>query len=282
MNDERMNDEPVVATVNDERSGSTVGNGNGVGAPAIAGTAVDMAVPWGWRAIGKAVLLIVLGSIGLIFLLVIAMMALGMMPDAAASMATVPLFSLGLGMYALVVLAVYLFGVRGHLSGWRALGWRSFSGGWIAALPFLAMVQLTGMAVINTAFVLPFVGGDFENPQVEAITGGGALSTNDLLLLMVLIAIVAPLAEELFFRGMLYPVLRRRWSMWPAIVINGLLFSVIHLIPVLLPGLFFVGMVLAWVREKSNSLIPCILLHALQNGIVLFGIYMVANGLAGV
>ncbi|MCB0083103.1 MAG: CPBP family intramembrane metalloprotease, partial [Caldilineaceae bacterium] len=112
------------------------------------------------------------------------------------------------------------------------------------------------------------------------ITGGNPLSLRDLALLMVLIAVVAPLAEELFFRGMLYPVLRRRWSVAPAIVVNGLLFSAIHLIPPLLPGLFFVGMVLAWVRERSDSLIPCILLHAMQNGIVLLGIYAVANGVA--
>lgn len=253
-----------------------------LGTPSVATTPFTSEdLPWGWRTVGKAVLLILLGSVALTFVAVIAMLAAGIQPDDAMSMATVPLFSLGMGMYLVVILAVYLFGARSRDDGWRLLGWRPFKSGWLAALPILTFVQLIGMAVINLAFVAPFMGGDYENPQIEAITGGGMLSNTDLVLLMVLVAVMAPLAEELFFRGMLYPVMRRRWAMWPAIVINGLAFSLIHLIPPLLPGLFFVGMVLAWVREKSGSLIPCILLHALQNGIVLFGIYAAANGLGG-
>ena len=137
------------------------------------------------------------------------------------------------------------------------------------------------MSLVNLLFVLPFTGGEFENPQVEALTGGSALSLRDLGLLLILVAVIAPIAEELFFRGMLYPVLRRRWSPQVAIVANGFLFALIHFIPILIPGLFFVGIVLAWVRERSNSLIPCMLIHALQNAVVLFGIYAVMNGMAG-
>jgi hypothetical protein len=96
---------------------------------------------------------------------------------------------------------------------------------------------------------------------------------------MILVAVVAPIVEELFFRGMLYPVLRRRWSAPVAIVVNGFLFALIHVIPILLPGLFFVGIVLAWVRERSGSVIPCMVIHALQNGTVLLVIYATLNGL---
>ena len=78
-----------------------------------------------------------------------------------------------------------------------------------------------------------------------------------------------------------YPVLRRRWSAPVAIVVNGFLFALIHFIPILIPGLFLVGIVLAWVRERSGSLLPCMLVHALQNTVVLFSIYAVMNGMAG-
>ena len=94
---------------------------------------------------------------------------------------------------------------------------------------------------------------------------------------MLVIAILAPIAEELFFRGMLYPLLRRNLSVWPAIFLNAALFSLIHFIPVLLPALFIVGLMLAWVREKSGSVIPCMILHCMQNALAVFSIYTIMS-----
>jgi uncharacterized protein len=54
-----------------------------------------------------------------------------------------------------------------------------------------------------------------------------------------------------------------------------LLFALVHFIPILIPGLFWVGFVLAWVRERSGSIVPGIVLHALQNGLVVWAIYAV-------
>lgn len=239
-------------------------------------------LPWGWRAVAKATVLIIIGTIILGVVIVGGAVWFGNELDPGAGMTAAPLFALGIGIYAVVALAVYLFAVRTRADGWQLLGLRRFPQGWLLALPFLALVQLLGMGLINTLLVMPFLGGsEFQNPQIEAITGGGALTQQDLLLLLFLIAVVAPIAEELFFRGMLYPLLRRRWSAPVAIGVNGLLFALIHVIPVILPGLFFVGIVLAWVRERSGSLWPCIFLHALQNGVVLLGIYVAVNqGLA--
>lgn len=238
-------------------------------------------LPWGWRDIGKAVLLIILGSLLVIVIVVGIAFATDSLPTQEQGMAAAPLFWLGALIYGVVVLAVYLFAVRRANGDWSVLGFQPFSQWWVVLVPVLTLVQLFGMSLVNLLFVLPFTGGEFENPQVEALTGGSALSLRDLGLLLILVAVIAPIAEELFFRGMLYPVLRRRWSPQVAIVANGFLFALIHFIPILIPGLFFVGIVLAWVRERSNSLIPCMLIHALQNAVVLFGIYAVMNGMAG-
>lgn len=237
-------------------------------------------LPWGWRELGKAIVLIIVGSVVLGALIVGIAIATDRLPEEGEGMTAAPFFWLGSLIYGVVVLAVYLFAVRRAQGDWSALGFRSFSQWWLPLVPVLTLVQLFGMMIINLLFVLPFT-GEFENPQIEALTGGSPLSVGDLGLLFILIAVIAPIAEELFFRGMLYPVLRQRWSPNVAIVINGFLFALIHFIPILIPGLFFVGMVLAWVRERSGSLIPCMLLHALQNGIVLLGIYAVVNGAAG-
>jgi membrane protease YdiL (CAAX protease family) len=100
------------------------------------------------------------------------------------------------------------------------------------------------------------------------------LTPRDLIFLLLLIAVIAPIAEELFFRGMLYPVLRQRWSAPWAIGINALLFALVHFIPLLLPALFFIGLILAWVRERTQSIVPGILLHAMQNGLVVVAVYI--------
>lgn len=246
-------------------------------------------LPWQWQDIGKAILFVLISSTILMLVIMGIAMGMGTISDETFGLVATPIFVMGLGIYGIVIVAVYLFAIRRDLNDatrigqsvaerWALLGWRTFEVKWIWLLLPLLFVQFAGMSIANLLFVAPFVDSDYENPQIEAITGGGALSNSDLFLLMILVAVVAPFAEELFFRGMLYPLLRQRWSMWPAIVINGLLFSLIHLLPPLLPGLFVVGMVLAWVRERSGSLIPCIMLHALQNGVVLWGIYQLANG----
>lgn len=242
---------------------------------------IEPSVPWSWRDVGKAVLLMVVGSFLLGALIVGVAMLTDSLPTEEQGMAAAPLFWLGTAIYAVVILAVYLFAIRRAHGDWSSVGFRPFSHWWLPLAPVLTLVELLGMSIVNVLLVLPFTGGEFENPQIEALTGGSPLSARDFGLLILLVAVIAPIAEELFFRGMLYPLLRQRWSPAIAIVVNGFVFALIHFIPILIPGLFFVGMVLAWVRERSGSLIPCILVHALQNGIVLFGIYAMMNGMAG-
>lgn len=94
------------------------------------------------------------------------------------------------------------------------------------------------------------------------------LSLWEYLLLMVVLAIAAPVAEELLFRGMIYPLLRRNLGVTAAVVLSAGLFAAVHVVLILLPALFVIGVVLALVRERSRSLWPCIALHALQNGSV--------------
>lgn len=230
-------------------------------------------LPWGGKELIKAGILIVLGSLALMLLAGIWLFVSGMDRKQPAGLGSPLLFGLGMAIYLLVIVAVYWFAVRRPGGSWQQVGLRSFASGWLPFLPILVVVQLLGMALINTQLVALFTGRQFENPQVEAITGGLRLTSKDLVLLLLLIAVIAPIAEELFFRGMLYPVLRRRWSPRWAIVANAMLFALVHFIPLLLPALFFIGLILAWVRERTQSIIPGILLHAMQNGLVVVAIY---------
>jgi membrane protease YdiL (CAAX protease family) len=86
---------------------------------------------------------------------------------------------------------------------------------------------------------------------------------------MVLLAVVfAPVVEEVLFRGVLFQVLwQRTGRVWLSALASGFLFAVIH--PQFLGGIVSVtllGVILAMVYAHTRSLLPCILIHALNNG----------------
>jgi membrane protease YdiL (CAAX protease family) len=86
----------------------------------------------------------------------------------------------------------------------------------------------------------------------------------------VLVCVIAPVAEEFIFRGYIFPALRNWKGLWPAVVLDGLIFGGIHAgsapVGYLVPLALF-GSVLCLVYVKTGSLYPCMVLHALNNSI---------------
>jgi CAAX protease family protein len=99
-------------------------------------------------------------------------------------------------------------------------------------------------------------------------------STYALLAVAFLVAVVAPMAEEFFFRGFFYGSLRNWKGPWPAAVLTGLVFGAIHVgsaeAAFLLPLGFF-GFSLCLLRERTGSLYPGIALHCMNNSLA-FGV----------
>lgn len=77
--------------------------------------------------------------------------------------------------------------------------------------------------------------------------------------------VAAPLGEELFFRGLLFGSLRRRFRFSVAATISAAAFGLVHVLPLLIPLLFVVGLVLAYVFERRGSLVASIAAHAAFN-----------------
>jgi membrane protease YdiL (CAAX protease family) len=82
----------------------------------------------------------------------------------------------------------------------------------------------------------------------------------------VFLVLVAPITEELFFRGVLQAGLRRRYGARTAIIASGLLFGVVHLIPWQVVPAIPLGLLFAWWTERMRSLWPALVGHALVNG----------------
>lgn len=84
----------------------------------------------------------------------------------------------------------------------------------------------------------------------------------------VVVAGVAPFAEELLFRGLGFSLLSR-FGRWQAILAIGIAFGLYHGLVQALPELALFGCVLAWLRSKTGSVLPGMLLHATFNAIAL-------------
>lgn len=80
-----------------------------------------------------------------------------------------------------------------------------------------------------------------------------------------LLLIVAPLTEEILFRGIILKGLASRYSPMKAIIISSLLFSVLHLNPYQLFPAFVIGLLLGFLYLKVKSVLLCVLAHSLSN-----------------
>ncbi len=133
------------------------------------------------------------------------------------------------------------------------------SGSWVAAQ---LIVQL-----LFDADVLPV-----PNPAMEEFSrqlGELAADPDTAVMLFLGVAVAPAICEEALFRGLAQGALRRRVSARSAIVIQAALFGVYHLnVYQALPA-FAVGLLMGWLAERSGSLLPGVILHALHNGLAL-------------
>jgi membrane protease YdiL (CAAX protease family) len=145
-------------------------------------------------------------------------------------------------------------GNAGELLGWR--------GAWPSITPLgWKLIALAGVYHIAAGGLLRYFFPDFA-PWLISPRDGLALALSFLM-----IVVLAPLVEELLFRGWIFGSLRARFSAGFTILVATLLFAIVHWDPtglypvaVLLPGY-----VLSVIRERTGSVKPAILAHAIYN-----------------
>jgi membrane protease YdiL (CAAX protease family) len=145
------------------------------------------------------------------------------------------------------------FGLR-RARLWPSVGW--------AALGFLGFVIFV---TTYSALLSP------EGDQSVTEDLGADESTLALVAAGIVVIVVAPIAEEFFFRGFFYGALRSRLGVLAAAAVDGLVFGLIHFTGSdtleLLPILGFLGFVFCLVYERTRTLYAVIGLHALNNAV---------------
>jgi membrane protease YdiL (CAAX protease family) len=118
--------------------------------------------------------------------------------------------------------------------------------------------------VFNAVYVAVFG----EPHQEDIAEGFGAVPVQ-----VLLIVILAPVSEEICFRGMLYGGLRTKLPVVPAALIGGLIFGGLHALTgvTAVPPLIVFGFLLCLLYEKTGSVVPGIVLHMLNNSVALLG-----------
>lgn len=159
-----------------------------------------------------------------------------------------------------IILAIVAAIVRGRLDLLALRQPRS----WSRAL-------LLGVATFVAIMVVLAIVNQFLDPgREQGLTPDGwdpsratAFAVN-----FVAIAVVAPIAEEIQFRGAGFSLLAPLGTI-AAILGVGLSFGLVHGLVEGLPVLAFFGAALAWLRSRTDSIIPCILVHAAFNSLAL-------------
>lgn len=169
--------------------------------------------------------------------------------------------------YLIAVIATYAIIVRRQRGSWREIGFRAPPLVPLLLTPAIFFGQLILLAIAN--LIVQSIVGNFENPQVGALTDPKGFSWLNFVSVFIVGAIIAPIVEEMLFRGLLYQWLRSHTGALGAILLSGAIFSVVHIYPVLFLPLFVVGVVLAAVFEWTRSLWITITLHFFQNAMAI-------------
>lgn len=168
-----------------------------------------------------------------------------------------------------MIIPVWLFAVRKYRCGWERLGLRPFPGGRAfglivstLALSFLingawaAIARLLGWQVQPN--VLPLFGEGIGGLAVALLAGG----------------VVAPLVEELFFRGFLFAGLRERYGFRWATVASASFFALAHFMPGVLIPIFALGVFFCLLYSETGSLWPGVIMHGIMNTLALLAAFL--------
>lgn len=181
-----------------------------------------------------------------------------MTEDADALMTAIPqvysvwAVSLGLFLSAAVML-------------WHLIYWGYFSFG---KEPFRQVsgkvMLLCIMLVFASMFVFNILAQELGLPDELAETME-QVSNN--ILGCISIAVLAPILEEVLFRGAIQGYLMRKYNPTVGIVVASLIFGLIHMNPIQVFYAFFLGLIFGWIYYRTRSLMPVVIGHVLNNSL---------------
>ncbi|HJN62745.1 MAG TPA: type II CAAX endopeptidase family protein [Candidatus Paceibacterota bacterium] len=168
------------------------------------------------------------------------------------------------GLFIAIIATVFTYSKRKGIA-LQDIGFTNVSKKWM----FLTILIGLGVMVIGgslSSLLAKLLGLEVGNLSLM----GEAMSDKmwlNLLNLKLLTAILLPVAEETFFRGVIFRYLRQNNTFIKSALISSLIFSLVHFDISVLPFTFLLGFVSAWVFEKTRSLISSFIVHITVNNL---------------
>jgi uncharacterized protein len=135
---------------------------------------------------------------------------------------------------------------------------------------FIVYLILSGLLLTAASTWLTFVDLD----QVQETGFSGLSQQFEYFLAFATLVIVAPVAEEILFRGYLFGKLQKHVPVWIAILLTSGLFALVHGAWNVGIDVFALSIVLCLLRIVSKSLWPSILLHMVKNGVAFYVLFI--------
>lgn len=145
----------------------------------------------------------------------------------------------------------------------QTVGWS-----WSPGFGPIASVVLAVLLLFLGGVFIYFLGRDVETPFDEMLRS----SPEARFATAFLATVSAPLVEELVYRGVMYPALRRALGALPSVLIVSTLFTVVHVSqyynnPAVIAAVASLGFALTIVRAWTGRVLPCVVIHLVFNGI---------------
>lgn len=217
------------------------------------------AVPW---RIGPALAIVALLVVLTLGAALVAGLASGRLGDVAVTVVTAAALSaaylaavaavwwvarrMGVGLLAAVGVRPVGLGLLLGTGLAAAVGGRLLAGAWAAALG---------------VFGVKLPGSDLD--PTKMLPSG----TAGIVLTVLIACVLAPVAEEIVFRGVLLSAFRLRWGDAPAIAMSSLIFALVHVSPFAIPPIFVFSLILGWLFVRTRSLLVPIVAHVAFNAI---------------
>lgn len=151
---------------------------------------------------------------------------------------------------------VEFFGLR--WKGWPRLFW---------VVPVFVVAFFSLAVVLDQLGWMHWVAANFNAQKQESVKALAGTRDVGLIIALTFSAVIAaPIAEEVIFRGYLYPVVKRFSDRWFAALFTGMFFGVAHFNLLSLPVLFAMGVALVLLYEWTGSIWVTIACHAAFNG----------------
>jgi membrane protease YdiL (CAAX protease family) len=134
----------------------------------------------------------------------------------------------------------------------------------------IAYLILSSVLILIASWVFPW----FNIDQVQDVGFDQISQRYEYILAFVTLVVIAPVAEEIIFRGYLYGKLKKYVPIWVAILATSLLFGAVHGAWNLAIDTFALSIVLCSLREFTGNIWASILLHMVKNGIAFYILFI--------